>query len=68
MYIKPQHVTHTQNTQQSWLETKIRILKKMTGVPMSTLQTYLDFTNWKCLRSYDASFLLLSMIVLDTLF
>ena len=31
--------THTQNIERSWLEAKIRILKKMRGVPMQTFQS-----------------------------
>ena len=54
-YVNPRDGTHTQKIERSWLEAKIRILKKMRGVPMETFQSHLDFICWKILRSNEGN-------------
>ena len=38
---------HTQAIERSWLDTKIKILKTMGGVPLTMLQSHLDVCYWK---------------------
>ena len=38
-----------------YIEAKIRILKKMRGVPMETFQSHLDFIYWKILKSNEGN-------------
>ena len=54
-YINHKDGTHTQNIERSCLEAKIRILKKMRGVPMNTLHSHLDFISWKTQRGNEES-------------
>ena len=54
-YVNPRDGTHTQNIERSWLEAKIRILKKMRGVPMETFQSHLDFICWKIIQSNEGN-------------
>ena len=65
-YINPQDGTHTQNIERSWIEAKIRILKKMRGVPMQTFQSHLDFICWKILRSNEENHFVYFLNVIRT--
>lgn len=49
-YIDPVTGAHTQGIERSWLDAKIRILKKMRGVPRQHFQSHLDHYCWKLLR------------------
>ena len=46
-YVQPQEGTHAQNIERLWLEGKIKSLKKISGVLLETLQSYLDFLCWR---------------------
>ena len=49
-YVDPTTGTHTQAIERSWLDAKIRILKKMRGCNQKTFQSHLDYWCWRILR------------------
>lgn len=52
-YVDPVTGANTQAIERSWLDCKVRILKRMRGVPKNLLQTHLDHFCWKVLRKHD---------------
>ncbi len=57
-YVEPATGAHTQAIERSWLDSKIRILKKMRGVNAKTFQSHLDYYCWRQMRkSADDLFL-----------
>ena len=57
-YVNPVTGAHTQAIERSWLDSKIRILKKMRGVTPQTFQSHLDYFCWRQMRkSHDDLFL-----------
>ena len=57
-YVDPVTGAHTQAIERSWLDSKIRILKKMRGVTPQTFQSHLDYFCWQQMRkSADDLFL-----------
>ena len=49
-YVDPATGAHTQGIERSWLDAKIKILKKMRGVPIQHFQSHLDHFCWKLWR------------------
>ena len=45
-YVDPFIGAYTQAIKKSWLDAKIKILKKMRGVPLTMLQSHLDVYQW----------------------
>ena len=64
-YVDPATGAHTQAIERSWLDSKIRILQKMRGVPANTFQSHLDYLCWRKMRksSNDLFLAFLSDIV-----
>lgn len=57
-YVDPVTGAHIQAIERSWLDSKIRILKKMRGVTPQTFQSHLDYFCWQQMRkSADDLFL-----------
>ena len=54
-FIDPGSGAHTQAIERSWLDAKVRILKKMRGVTSEHLQSHLDHVCWAALRKNDGS-------------
>lgn len=49
-YVDPTTGAHTQAIERSWLDAKVKLLKKMRGVPMTTFQSHLDDYCWRMHR------------------
>ncbi|KAK5637860.1 hypothetical protein RI129_000143 [Pyrocoelia pectoralis] len=49
-YVDPASGANTQSIERSWLDAKIKILRKMRGVPNQLLQSHLDHYCWKLWR------------------
>ncbi|KAK5648125.1 hypothetical protein RI129_003017 [Pyrocoelia pectoralis] len=49
-YVDPASGANTQSIERSWLDAKIKILRKMRGVPNQLLQSHLDHYYWKLWR------------------
>ena len=49
-YVDANTGAHTQNIERSWLDAKIKLLKKMRGVPLNHLQSHLDHYCWRLYR------------------
>lgn len=60
-YVDANTVAHTQNIDRSWLDAKIKLLKKMRGVPLYHLQSHLDHYCWRLYRQ-DRPDLFLAML------
>lgn len=60
-YVDPMTGAHTQAIERSWLDAKIKILRKMRGVPVATFQSHLDYFCWRMYRR-DAPDLLLAFL------
>lgn len=61
-YVDANTGAHTQNIERSWLDAKIKLLKKMRGVPLHHLQSHLDHYCWR-LYHQDGPNLFLVMLV-----
>lgn len=57
-YVDPTTGAHTQGIERSWLDSKIRILKKMRGVTANTFQSHLDYFCWRKKRKSSNDFFL----------
>jgi len=60
-YVDANTVAHTQNIERSWLDAKIKLLKKMRGVPLNHLQSHLNNYCWQLYRQ-DRPDLFLTML------
>ncbi|KAK5645168.1 hypothetical protein RI129_006468 [Pyrocoelia pectoralis] len=49
-YVDPASGANTQSIERSWLDAKIKILRKMRGVPNQLLQSHLDHYCWRLWR------------------
>ena len=49
-YVDPFTGAHSQAIERSWLDAKIKILKKIRGVPLTMLQSHLDVYSALALR------------------
>lgn len=49
-FVDPVSGAHTQSIERSWLDAKVKIMKKMRGVPTKYLQSHLDHVCWKAMR------------------
>jgi transposase-like protein len=49
-YVDANTGAHTQNIERSWLDAKIKLLKKMKGVPLNHLQSHLNHYCWRLYR------------------
>lgn len=49
-YVDPGTGAHTQAIERSWLDAKIKIMRKQRGVPLHMLQSHLDYYCWQMLR------------------
>lgn len=56
-YVDPETGAHTQGIERSWLDAKIKILKKMRGVPVAHMQSHLDYISWKIINKNEDLFL-----------
>ena len=52
-YVNPEDGAHTQTIERSWLDAKVRILKKMRGVPPQHFQSHLNYYCWKKQRQNE---------------
>jgi len=59
-YVDANTGAHTQNIERSWLDAKIKLLKKMRGVPLNHLQSHLD--HYYLLYRQDRPDLFLAML------
>ena len=53
-YVNPRNGAHTQTIERSWLDAKVRMLKRQRGVPARHLQGHLDYYCWMMLRKNEA--------------
>lgn len=56
-YVDPVTGAHTQSIERSWLDAKVKILKKMRGVPLHMLQGHLDEYCWRMSHKGEDLFL-----------
>lgn len=52
-YVNPANGAHTQRIERSWLDAKVKILKKQRGVPAHHLQSHLNYYCWRMLRQNE---------------
>lgn len=57
-YVNPNTGANTQGIKRSWLDAKIRILKKMRGCNQRTFQSHLDYFCWRMMRKEATDFYL----------
>ncbi|KAL4112979.1 hypothetical protein QTP88_016691 [Uroleucon formosanum] len=60
-YVDTNTGAHTQNIERSLLDAKVKLLKKMRGVPLNHLQSHLDHYYWRLYRQ-DRPDLFLAML------
>lgn len=56
-YVNPANGVHTQGIERSWLDAKVKLLKKMRGVPIASFQSHLDHYCWKVANKNEDLFL-----------
>lgn len=62
-YVEPDTGAHTQGIERSWLDAKIKIMKKMRGVPVNHFQSHLDYITWKIInKNHNANDLFITFL------
>ena len=57
-FVDPDSGAHTQSIDRLWLDAKVKILKKMRGVPQKHLQSHLDHVCWHVMYKSENEILL----------
>ena len=61
-FIDPHSGAHTQAIERSWLDAKVKLMKKMRGVPKQHFQSHLDHVCWRALRNNEPDSLFISFL------
>lgn len=57
-FVDPDTGAHTQSIERSWLDAKVKLMKKMRGVPKQHFQSHLDHVCWHAMHKDDDDLML----------